>query len=62
MNLVKRHKVWEYGTYKIIRARDVEIIENMPKQTAIIIEHEDSDSSVQNETKKEIFQDTELRY
>lgn len=38
----KAYKLWERGTRKIVTARDVEIIENRPKQTAIIIEPEDT--------------------
>ncbi|KYQ47269.1 Copia protein [Trachymyrmex zeteki] len=56
----KAYRLWERDTRKIITVRYVEIVENMPKSTAIIIEHEDSNSPVQDETEEEeMFQDAE---
>lgn len=49
----RAYRLWERGTRKIVTARDVEIIENIPKKTAIIIKDEITDSPIQKEKEEE---------
>lgn len=54
----KAYRLWECGTRKIVTAKDVEIVENAPKQTAIFIEPETDDSPTQDEAEKEKVQES----
>lgn len=48
----KTYRLWEHGTRKIIIIRNVQIIENTSKQTTVVTEDGNSDSSIQNKNKE----------